>query len=254
MQTSSIGSLDIEAYVDGELDLRRRLAVEDHLANNPDLAARVIADIRNATALRLLHQADDEPPAAMLEAARRVSERLSGSGRAPLRLFPAGRSAIAAVLVAGAGAVTLFFATQDAQASSPSYVADAVMAFRIGLLRANMPSQHETQLFDAGDVQRSTHIRVPVLPDGWRISDVQLFPSEEGPALHIMVHTADDRTISVFAVRSAAKAPARPATIRHGEESVSYWRSGEIAYALTGFAAPDELDRVAEDLADNRMH
>lgn len=254
MQTSSIGTLDIEAYVDGELDLPRRLAVEDHLANHPELAARVIADIRNATALRLLHQADDEPPAAMLAAARRLSDRLSGAGRAPLRLFPGSRAAIAALLVASAGAVTLFFSTQDARASSPPYVADAVMAFRTGLLRVNMTSQHETRLFDAGDVQRSTHIRVPVLPEGWRITDVQLFPSEEGPALHILVHTADDRTVSVFAVRSAADAPARPATIRRGEETVSYWRSGEIAYALTGIGAPEELDRVAEDLADNRMH
>ena len=140
-----------------------------------------------------------------------------------------------------------------AQAKPPLYVADAVEAFQTGLLRADMPSQIETAKFDPRDVQRFTRIRVPQLPRGWRITDAQLFPSDEGPALQIMIRTAANKTVSIFAVRSAAKAPSIPVTVSQGDAAVAYWRTGDIAYALTGVEAPAALDVAAEDLANNQL-
>ena len=36
---------DLHAYVDDQLDATRRIEVEEHLAHNPEAAARVMADL-----------------------------------------------------------------------------------------------------------------------------------------------------------------------------------------------------------------
>ncbi|WP_164857231.1 anti-sigma factor family protein [Sphingomonas crocodyli] len=253
--TDRVTDLDINAYIDGELDLQRRLAVEEHLAHDPAAAARVMADLSIRTALRLLHGESrhggaEHAPASLVQDAERLETHLAA------RPSPRPRRmgwAAAALLVAGVGTASLTLNPKGAEASPPSYVADAAMAFRTGLLRVNMKSQREDEVFDRRDIAEWTRIRVPVLPDGWRVTDVQVVPSDEGPALQIMVRTDKGNVASVFAVRSAAAAPIRPVSVRHGDTSVAYWRNGDIAYALTGMEAPDALDLAAEDLADNRL-
>lgn len=253
-----ISAQELEAYVDGELDLDRQLAVEAHLAQSPIAAARVMEEKKLQTALRLANRAPVDMPAELSQMAAQLGERLDGLAYKPRSLFGLSRltprrfvtGAIAAGVVASLVPLTL---PHVAAASPPEYVSDAVMAFHTGMLRASMVSQHEIPVFDRRDVQRNTGIRVPVLPDGWQVADVQLVPSDDGPALQIMVRTKDQRTVSIFAVRNKADAPARPISIRRGAASVAYWRNGDIAYALTGMEGTAALDLAAEDLADNRL-
>ena len=49
-----VSEADLNAYVDDQLEIVRRLAVERYLTGNPRLAARVIADLRARDALRLV--------------------------------------------------------------------------------------------------------------------------------------------------------------------------------------------------------
>jgi hypothetical protein len=148
------------------------------------------------------------------------------------------------VSIAGLG-----LSLSSAEAQPPDYVGDAVMSYKTGLLRAAMESQVETPRFDAEEIRRSIKIRVPHLRQGWTVTDVQIFPSDLGPALQIMIRTAQHRDISIFAVRDQSAAPSIPVAIRHGEASVAYWRKGDVSYALTGVLAPEALDLAAEDLA-----
>lgn len=250
MRSDRITDAEIDAYLDGELDLRRRLDVEDHLARTPDAAASVLADLRTRTALRLAQNEAGAPPAALVDAADKLSRRLT-SRRSVLAAFTVRRltaaSALSVALIAG----TLLVAP-SAFARTPSYVADAVMAYRTGILRAAMPSQIESRVLDLGEIRRNTRIRVPSLPEGWRVTDVQIFPSDEGPALQIMVRTVGGEEVSIFAVHSASSAPKSPVAVRKGSTSVAYWRSGDMSYALTGVETPEALDLAAEDLANNR--
>jgi anti-sigma factor RsiW len=61
---------EIQAYVDGELDLPRRIEVEAHLEANPALAAQVMADLRLRDALRLAFAEDAGIRVASYENAR----------------------------------------------------------------------------------------------------------------------------------------------------------------------------------------
>ncbi len=252
MHPDPIAEIELDAYVDGELDLVRQLAVEDALARSPDAAARLLARLRDRTALRLAQSPLAAASRPLHTAAERLGERLARTHR-PYALWrkPALR---AAALIALIGGLTVAFPlARGVQANPPAYVSEAVMSYRTSLLRVAMPSQVESHVFDTGDIDRRTRIRVPTLPADWRIMDVQIFPSDTGPALQLMVRTDDRRTISIFAVRSSEAAPSRPATIRRGDTSVAYWRRGDVAYALTGLEPPAALDVAAEDLANNRL-
>ena len=43
--TDPITETDLHAFIDGQLDVARRIEVEDYLAKHPDAAARVMADL-----------------------------------------------------------------------------------------------------------------------------------------------------------------------------------------------------------------
>lgn len=260
MPSESVAPIEIDAYLDGELDLDRRLAVEDHLIRSPAAAARALADMRSGTALRLMAEAPlPEPPEALRVATDRLVAALARQAKPEVAKgvrwwFPFRRAAAAVAVASVFGGIVMISPPwRQASARPPAYVDEAVNAFQTGLLRRAMVSQPESRVFDAQDIQQSTRIRVPALPPGWRVTDVQIFPSVDGPALQIMAQTEPHGEISIFAVRSSAPAPARPVALRHDGTSVAYWRHGDIAYALAGTDSPRALDLAAEDLADNRL-
>jgi anti-sigma factor RsiW len=50
--TDPITEADLLGYVDDQLDIGRRIEVEEHLSRHPDAAARVMADLGMRDALR----------------------------------------------------------------------------------------------------------------------------------------------------------------------------------------------------------
>ena len=241
-----IDDWELDAYIDGELCLQRRLAVEDQLSRDPEAAARMMADLRTRTALRLIHEPSTEAPASIMGSASELSRRLARSPARPW--FPSvARWAGTAAALAVAG--LMIAPSPRAAATAPPYVSEAVMSYRTALIRAGMASQIESRYYDQEEIRRRTRIRVPRLPVGWQITDVQIFPSDDGPALQIMIRKPSGRDMSMFAVRTPSAAPLDPVAIRRGASSVAYWREGDIAYALTGAETPEALDTAATSLA-----
>ncbi|BBK44677.1 transcriptional regulator (anti-sigma factor) [Allostella vacuolata] len=242
---------DLQAYVDDELPVARRVAVEAYLCHRPAEALRVMADLRTRDELRLA--LGDRPAAARpatTEAARRVER---GLGRD--RVFRRLRRVAAVVLLLGCG----WFANGQfghlavrqvaASAVPPSFVADAVMAHRTTLVRAGMRSQPEVRDYDPADIRAATAIAMPELPEGWHVTDVQIFPSTFGPCVELAMATPGLGKISLFAVRPGAF-DVIPATLaREGDLAAAYWQMGEVAYALVGRGDARELDQAAGRLA-----
>jgi len=246
---NEVSEIDIEAWLDGELEPSRMIDVEDHLARNPQEAARVMADMRNRNALRLIARRDAAVSPVVRKSAERLDRRFRRRRMVRRLSVPTIAVAIVALGLSAPGDLPIIGPNASLQAA-PTYLDDAIQSHRTTQLRASMISQPEVTSFDPADVMRYTQIKVPRLPVGWQIMDVQLFPSDEGPALQLSVRADSGQLLSIFAIRATSSAPTEPLAVRWGGDSIAYWKSGPFSYALTGAGTPEQLDALADRLED----
>lgn len=254
MTDVAITECDLQAYVDDQLDAVGRLEVADYLVRHPDVAARILNDLRIRDAMRAMAGMADAPIAARLQdSARRLDGALYRH-----RLFSRlGRvMALAAVVVA---AVAINFngwhsvqITPPAKAAMPVFIEEALMSHKTALVRAHMKSQPEIPHFDPADIRTATHINVPTLPKGWKIMDVQLFPSDYGPSLQIVINAGEKAPVSLFAARASTGLPETPETRIVNGEPIAYWAREGTVYVLTGAHSQAFLSEHAADLANNQ--
>jgi anti-sigma factor RsiW len=253
MTQPHISEFELQAYVDDQLDPVGRLEVADFLVRNPAIAARVLADLRMRDALRALAFADSNAiPDTVAQSARRLSAALA-RGQISRRL---GRLAMAAMLILGISMTGAIY-WQDwrfvapAKAAVPEFMEEALMSHRTAVMRSRMRSQLEVPSFDPADVKNATHIAIPQMPNGWRILDVQLFPSDYGPSLQMVFDAGKKRQVSLFAVRASIDAPGKPKIANVRGNDLAYWTRGGTVYVLTGASQPF-LNSAASDLSDNQ--
>jgi predicted O-methyltransferase YrrM len=136
---------------------------------------------------------------------------------------------------------------QAAQASS--FLDEAAASRRAGLLRQTMASQVESARLDSHEIERSTGIVLPALPAGWRVTDVQLFPTTDSPAIAMSVLTPQGEALSLFADRAETPAGATPLMARRAGDTIAYWEDGAMAYALTGAGEAQRIMQLAATIA-----
>ncbi len=217
---------DLNAYIDGQLDLGRRIEVEGHLADNPEIAARVMADLRGRDALSAAF-APAHPnlrpapvPERIAAAARRLDRALVWR-RIGARFQ---RAAVIAMLV-GAGwlmhAETGSFGVPGLEAAphSPAFVEDAIQARQTALVRARMASQRPTPAYDRKEVEAATGITLPDLPQDWQVHDLQVFPARSGAGVEVAIRPGRS-------ARSRCSRPA-PATPRRSPRDRPLGRRGD---------------------------
>lgn len=273
--TDAITEFDIDAYLDEQLDLERRIVVQGYLARTPEAAKRVMADLEIRDALRLA--ATREAACAGPGAARHggaSADMLAGRlqrahtrARWSRRLRPA---AVAMVMLTAGWTGHAGYAAWQGQGATPalhahpSVVDDAVRAHRTAVARAAMVSQPDVPVLDTDEILRSLGIQMPALPADWLIRDVQVFPASNGPGVEVTLDVVPDagpdwaleavpaRMVSVFAAR--APQPGAAAALEQGrsradDTSVVYWRKGQWVYALAGNLPEPELSVMAQRLA-----
>lgn len=257
MPHEPVTEIDLNAYVDGQLDPARRIEVEDFLSRHPEEAMRVMADLRQRDALRWALGVPRQAPAGgegdlAAVHTRRLARRLE-RGLARRGLSDRLRQAAAAVLlvaVGWAGHVGYAARYPDMRhvvaATAPSFVEDAVQAHRTAKVRAAMASQPRVPHLDADELLRATGVRVPALPASWAVRDVQVFPGRTGPSVEMEVEAAGLGRLWVFAAREPSHAAdAAPVVSRFQDAPIAYWQQGQWAYAITGDLPDAELSRAA---------
>jgi anti-sigma factor RsiW len=239
---------ELHAYVDSQLDAARSMEVEEYLAQNPALAARMMADMHARHLLRLaFHAGDDRPSPAALSAARRL-ERALGWRRVAMRI----RSLAASIILVGAGwfahSHVDIFRMGDAHAR-PSFIEDAVRSHETALIRSHMVSQRQTEDYDPQEIMAATGISLPSLPQDWRVIDTEIFPSGSGESVELTLEAGELGRVWLFASRPGSSTDAIPLTTIRGPKSTTvFWRKKESAFALTGSASEAALERAASRL------
>ncbi|MDF0542042.1 class I SAM-dependent methyltransferase [Sphingobium sp. H39-3-25] len=136
-----------------------------------------------------------------------------------------------------------------APANASSFVDEAVASHRTGLLREAMASQVESPRLDSAEIRRSTGISVPTLPAGWRVRDVQLYPTEGNPAIALSLTTPQAEPVSLLVGKAETPAEGQPLVERRSKDNVAYWEEGELALALTGAVPPARALALAAQIA-----
>lgn len=241
-----IGEFDILAYVDDQLPLPRRAEVEIWLAARPAEAARVMADLAARDTLRAALGGAVPASPAVRGRAGELTRRLSrGSVTAPLR-----RAAAVLVLVGAGWFAHGALGGAGPAPTHPSFVEDAVHAYKAAVLRAGL-SQPQSHDLDRAELARGTGIALPELPASWRIEDVQIFPSPGGPSIEVTVDAAEKGRLFLFAaVTSGFDVISPVATATEAGETV-YWQVGRTAYALSGSLPEREIRAEAIQLASS---
>ncbi|MBA1154630.1 anti-sigma factor family protein [Microvirga mediterraneensis] len=241
-----ITEADLLAYVDEQLDPARRIEVEEHLARDPEAAARVMADLKDRDTLQLLHAPPLPRPAEPMLAAATRLERALGWRELGLKLRRI--AAVVALISFGWFAhwqVGLGISDSEASPKPPAFVEDALHSHETGLLRARMVSQPQVAAYDAAEILSETGIQLPPLPEDWRVRDAQIFPSRHGHSVELAIDAGDLGRVSLFAAQAPAFNVIAPSLARFDTAKAVYWQTGQLAYALTGNGSDKALERAA---------
>jgi len=160
------------------------------------------------------------------------------------------RQAVAAAALLTAG--WLLHDTADTIAppvQAAGFVDEAAASYAASLARQRMQSQPESTLLDRTELESATGLMLPVLPASWRMKDVQVFPSDHGMAVAMVLVTPGDETVALFASRAETPAEKLPVLAHRANRSVAYWEDGPFAYALTGELPSARMLRLSAELA-----
>lgn len=248
MPDPRLNEIDLLAYADGQLDEYRRLHVETILSADPAAAAGLMGDLARRTALGLALRERKAEPSLELKTrllARRGNYAL---GRAPMALA----AAVCAAVLAGLGGVGI-----SRIATSPDtkgVVEDAFQSREATLARIRMTSQVETPHIALSELRNAVRIRLPSLPSGWSVLDVQVFPSDAGPSVQLLIDTGDAGRVFLFASREdEGEGAGAPVLIRYDGETVAFWEVEGQSFTLISEGPRHELRTMAFDLANNRL-
>jgi anti-sigma factor RsiW len=242
---------ELQAYVDGRLPEARRVAVEAHLAQHPDVRERVTLEMRQRASLRGQLEGrftEPVPPRlwiANIQAARRATMMKR------LKAVAAG----ALIFIAGAGA-GWFAAGQETVASlSPtaattSVAQNANAAYRTFVVEVAHPvevaSAQEGHLLQWLSRRLGRPLVAPDLtPFGYRLMGGRLLPGNGSAAAQLMYDDASGRRLTLY-VRAAAGGETAFRFQREGDAATFAWIDQGFGFAVTAPVTRDELMPIAE--------
>jgi anti-sigma factor RsiW len=232
---------ELHAYLDDQLDGESRRAIEAHLAQTPEDAARVAAyREQNAALHAAFDPVLDEP----------VPDRL--------RHIDTSRRAARVAVAAGWFAAGIFigwFANAvltDWPHAAASFPRQAAIAHAVYSPEVRHPVEvgaaEQEHLVNWLSKRLGTKLKVPLLTaEGYELVGGRLLPGEGGAAVaQFMYQDAKGKRLTLYVSRLPGKQ--RDTAFRFSQEekvSVFYWIDGALGYALSGELPKAELLNIA---------
>ncbi|MFC5353372.1 hypothetical protein [Azospirillum himalayense] len=281
-----ISDIDLNAYVDGELDAQRRIEVEAYLEANPEEAARVMHDMRVRDEIRLfmagpaVEKAQPElavpesvatpaqpavgagaplprrkqwgalwrrPAAELMNRAR--ARAANGSGR--------GRRAVAALCLVGLGwtahsAVSSLSVNPVATAHAAThYITIAAQthqqALHSGIDFKPFADAAQSLVNRLAPANPEVAVPIPQLDIGQAPDGLRTVAWDGGVAVQAAYRHGGSELITLFASEVDRFAVTEPQAERIGNVSVAYWQVGTTVYALCGEQPENEILAHARD-------
>ncbi|MBB3264592.1 anti-sigma factor RsiW [Azospirillum sp. OGB3] len=279
-----ISDIDLNAYVDGELDAQRRIEVEAYLEANPEEAARVMHDMRVRDEISLFmagptlekaEPAPPEPPAAPAQPAvgagaplprrkqwgalwRRPAAELMNRARARAATGSGrGRRAVAALCLVGLGwtahsAVSSLSVNPVATAHAAThYITIAAQthqqALHSGIDFKPFADAAQSLVNRLASANPEVAVPIPQLDIGQAPDGLRTVAWDGGVAVQAAYRHGGSELITLFASEVDRFAVTEPQAERIGNVSVAYWQVGTTVYALCGEQPEKEILAHARD-------
>jgi anti-sigma factor RsiW len=240
--TGRITESELQAYIDGQLDMERRVEVEAHLASHPHDAAVVMRDMQLRDELRLFLVQPEPIPSTTVALSRKLSAWLT------LRaLLPSSQTAAVASVALAVG----WFA--HGLLSQPWPMVQPALTLPDQLAEDAAQAWHVAQAEPvAGSATVTTEIVAPgsgipglLAAGGFRRVGGNLIPWSGGTAmLDLLVSPKGEELVLLSAPMPSDKAEAVEAKLADGVMTVS-WSRGTRAYAISGPLPTPELLSLA---------
>jgi predicted O-methyltransferase YrrM/anti-sigma factor RsiW len=160
------------------------------------------------------------------------------------------RRATAAAALIAIGWIGHYFTDEmAAPARAQSFVDEASASYAVSLAARRMGSQVGWDALDRQAIGSATGLSVPPIPSGWTIDDVQVFPSDAGMSVALVLHTERGETVALFIKRAETMAEELPVLTQRDLRPVAYWENGPFAYALTGELNPERMLALSAKVA-----
>ena len=160
------------------------------------------------------------------------------------------RRAAAALLLFASGWIAHDMALQlSPPVQAAEFIDEADASYATSLLRGRMRTQLESTELDRAEIASATGLVLPAIPAGWQVGDVQVYPSELGMSVALLLRTDAGETVALFATRAETPAEKLPLLEMRSRRAIAYWESGPNAFALTGQLPSDRVLSLAALLA-----
>jgi len=254
---------DLNAFLDDELDDKRRKEIEAAIALDGDLAARVAKIRLQDEHLRqltepILHEPVPERLRSIVQAAatKPKSVRQPPVKRVGFSLvWQFGAMAATLLLGVGLGWYANFKVTDERSLLAP-YVQQAVLSHR--LFEANkqfdpVESDSDVISIDASAKPFSVPARTPtLLGSNYLPVMVRKVEGARGDAIHIAYEDQGGNWTTLY-IRQHSDDARLPAKFTQTEgQSVLYWLDGPLLYALVGTADEEKLRNLAEKIYESK--
>jgi anti-sigma factor RsiW len=243
MSEPAVTETELHAYIDGVLPLGRVAAVEAHLSDHPEDAARIAAYREHVVALR--RQFDpllDEPVPPGLQPRRRGWPKVLGRIAAVLAWFALGL---------GTGWQLHSYNSTSVQSEGATWARRAAIAHVVYSPEVRHPvevgANEEAHLVRWLSKRLGTQLKVPHLGAlGYSLMGGRLLPGDRGPVAQFMYQDAKGQRLTLY-VRINPDERSESAFLYAQEHGVGvfYWLDRKLGYALSGAVERAELQRVA---------
>ncbi len=247
----------LHAYVDGTLSSDERGAVEAHLAQHPEAAARARAwQAQNEALHKLFDPVLDEPHTLR---AQGTGSDIRKASNAPV--FWRNIAGLAAALVAGVGIGFFahdYWAPGSATAPRATIARQALLAHAAYVPEVRHPvevtAKEEQHLIAWLSKRLDAPLKAPSLvQSGYQLLGGRLLPAVAGaasaekapPVAMFMYENGQGKRLSLVVRREVPNTDTAFRFAQDGRNAVFYWVDGPFGYALVGDVGKDELATLA---------
>lgn len=235
-----LGEADLQAYIDGQLDVAGRIEVERWLQAHPEAAAAVMEGLRLRDEVRLFLADDSSAPAAVTVGHARELGRRLASRRAGLRL----RRALAAAVLVGAGwfahaELGLFVEQVAAAPPVPAFADEAARS--LDRLDAGRGAAGAATVRAPAAPRTGGEVPLPDFGSSLRLVSSDLVDWEGGTGMVALFRTTDGQLVGLFAGEAPDFDVRWPRSAHIQGHTTVFWQTGPYAYALSGGVAESVL-------------